>query len=325
MYPADYSQVLQSVLDRIESTSQTPEDLEFCKNFSLLADLFKSYVENRRQNHPRAFRITMHNASPKWSEINKWQDLEPYINDFELAVLPEKLLSLLGIKETSFCVHDPRSIVPIEASGFRIDLTCNTKKKRNQSSRVIHTSENIDAIWKERFQGYALYSASVAVFDTYAGRNTSRDGLFNLLERLISQGWQNAYQLQTIDVYTTYDARRTSSNANQLTRTKSDISTFLRKFPRGQGQIELKVHLHPYDPPLGLSYPHPRWLRFGENIVTLDKGLVAFHSIRTEDVDFQLKFLDDYWKELGEVIALSWQEREEQLAARQDGDTVQWP
>ena len=227
-----------------------------------------------------------------WTNILSWATLQEYSSQFDLALLQETRAAYFDlVSDDQFCIHDPQNIVPIEVTrGYHGLYTCCVKEIEDLEKRSIPKEEPPDQVWRKRFRGHAMHSTSVAVIDKYAVRRDFK-GLRLFLKKLVTDGWQSAKNVQTVDIYSTYRAFSGSGPESSLT-IKSALEEYGRQLSRELGSRLPKVHatvklLREKD------MEHDRWIRFDSNVIELSSGLSALESERRQAYGFVINDGDD--------------------------------
>ena len=234
--------------------------------------------------------LTKNFTGVDWAKVLTWDSLEEYKWQFDLALLQETRAACFNLlDEDDHCKHDPQDKIPIEiARGHHILFTCKVMEIEDLAKKSVPKEEQPEQVWEKRLRKHAMHSTSVAVVDKFAIDDWQ--GLRFFLQKLVTDGWQSDKTLQTVDIYSTYttfNGKGAGSPAAIKSELKAEATQLTKELGAGIPNVRINVNLLHRD-----NVPHDRWLRFGENIIELGKGLATLESDRKEGLSFQLKGRD---------------------------------
>ena len=224
-----------------------------------------------------------------WASVQAWADLSVHTTAFDLALLQEARAAVLDLVDDSeFCKHDPAGHVPIEiARGRHVLFTCKVEEINDLAKNAVPLTDTPDQIWETRFRTHVRCSSSVMIVDKYAARKNNRRSFVFVLNKLMTDGWQDTTRTQTVNIYSTY-SWRAGRPLQDPAVIKSDITQWANAFTASLNaplpNVQINIHL--------LAEPdvkHDRWIRAGKNIIELGKGLAVFEHNRQESLGFLLK------------------------------------
>ena len=219
------------------------------------------------KNNGNAYRwIRPDGAALEWSEVDAPDDLAPFHDEFEVAVVKES-------RATAWKIPDGESRRCGEVEGVRlrdVDIAEEFYRAETLGRSPIGRGEPVADIWRRRFQRFAAHCRQVVVVDQYAVRQYNVDGILRLL-RLLDKDATRC----RVTVYSCLGRR--GGGALSLERRIRAATAGLT----GRGVASIGVRLF-RERDFG-RYAHDRHLRFDNGVFRIGRGMRIFERPTTRD------------------------------------------
>lgn len=149
------------------------------------------------------------------------------------------------------------------------------------SKKDLLADEPVDAIWKSRFESFAMDSRVVTVVDRYAGASLMREGRESGLSRLLHylNGVPGICELNV------FCARRDYRDQDVI----ATFTNYVEELPRENPRCVTLYLLH--DAQMA-HCAHGRWIRFDRAVFQIDVGLEVLQAEKNyRNAQFTLKYL----------------------------------
>ncbi|MDP0563305.1 MAG: hypothetical protein QS721_13655 [Candidatus Endonucleobacter sp. (ex Gigantidas childressi)] len=276
------------------------------------------------QNNINGMRIAIDNIPIKYKQ--KWITAltSDKFKKTEINISDPLLSSLSGIKEfemlfytknitTGILTIDYQELfeeksLPVDNNTLEILSPTNINESINFniskciSEKDIKSGDEFNDIWKNKFEGLAMYTSTITILDRYMALNIERDlryGLKTSLELLIES--LSKYEKKfTIHIFCACDTHSTNIDVD-FTRIKSYINSFTNKpyFSKHKFEIELSL----CKDKIFKTEAHDRMMCFDNHVIQIGKGMDIFRDKLINNNTFTIKsrystLFDDMYKEL---------------------------
>ena len=226
-----------------------------------------------------------------WNELESHADLNQCAAQLDIGMFilePVRAMEL-GLSGDDLCKRCGQ--VEITLWGH-VKATDSVTALRVLAQKPIQPEDTQQAIWEERLRGYAEYSKEIAIVDPFVVRGLSRDhqpstALPFLLKRLMGCELKNGKR-RNLHVVSTYGDEPGTNLDDSLAKIKSNIERFCDGNVSNSNIAKIKFSLLSHADH-GAKF-HDRWIRFDNNVITLDHGLAMMepncYSFRKDNYIF---------------------------------------